>query len=42
MNLEDIISGWNGCVCSGGGSGGGGDYPVWHVTINSMMNLIRC
>lgn len=19
MNLEDIISGWNGCVCSGGG-----------------------
>lgn len=25
MNLEDIISGWNGCICSGSGESGGGD-----------------
>ena len=34
MNLEDIISGWNGCVCSG--EGGGGDLTTAQVTfINS-------
>ena len=32
MNLEDIISGWNGCVCSDEG-GGGGDIKTAHVTI---------
>lgn len=34
MNLEDIISGWNGCVCSGGGESC--DFSVATVTfINS-------
>lgn len=35
MNLEDIISGWNGCVCSGGG--GDSDVTTAQVTfINSV------
>ena len=25
MNLEDVLAGWNGCVCSGEGGGGGGE-----------------
>ena len=30
MNLEDVLAGWNGCVCSDeGGGGGGGETITW-------------
>lgn len=35
MNLEDVLAGWNGCVCSGGEGGGGGssDFSTAQVTL---------
>ena len=35
MNLEDIISGWNGCVCSGEGGSG---VTMAKVTFSNYTN----
>ena len=36
MNLEDIISGWNGCVCSDGGSAGDCVLSTVSVTFTTI------